>query len=397
MRYLVHLVCQSMSHLLQGEVERATQKQAFDTLSSKVDQLMALSAYHKPEPPSAPQLAKKHMSTPITPVLHTADRASTPQTDRTVDLYASSSTSPATPYTDSVLRTSNDMFSTPVVSYNSKHAAPSTPTSTSSPTYSKSQLSTPVVEHNTSASSGTTKVRFRLDSSDGVDEDSHTVITHDSSTEERLQLGGTATSDWLFSATSSMVKTDPMGQTQRLSADDTTDVTAEVMQFQYEHQHVTPPRPPNSTHPGSARVRELQRQLALTRQQPNKNNRRPEGREVGQQQQAGGSVSRPPVSAQLQQAAVKIPTVKYTAADRDLNRDDGDNDIFNAQIDTDGYEGMSFSSIPSQYLPTPEKEPSHPYVLDTTSSYTHNQAQSFQMNYQTKSVYDARTGAFSAH
>jgi hypothetical protein len=67
---------------------------------------------------------------------------------------------------------------------------------------------------------------------------------------------------------------------------------------------------------------------------------------------------------------------------------------------------MSFSSIPSQYLPTPQRVPSHPFSISTSTSKplpppsqqaSFVQALSFLGTNQNKAVYDARKGAFSAH
>ena len=375
MRLLVHLVCQCMSHLLQSEVEKETKKKEFDVLNGKVDHLLSLNSYQKPISSEVPKKAASdeyvhNVSTPRPPL--SGDDITTPQTDDTVDLYASTS------------HRNYDHESCQGVSNNLYSANVSTP------------FTTPTTDE-FSKSSGegrsTHKVRFRLDSEDP------TVESAQDDDVDRVKFVGTATSDWLFNSASTLATTEKFSDSATsLSFSSSSSVPTTPSDF-----HIAPPKPPLSNISPNSRVQELQRQLAMIREKPGNNcnpTRSPSIRSrsgeikvtmndgVGPKESEASFVMSVP---QEKSSNIRIPAVRFTrssnrnidsstassgstlgelsltnnATDK-ISRDEKSNDH---DSDPDGIgelssTHMSLSAIPSHFLPpAPERQPTHPYLL----------------------------------
>jgi len=418
LRYLVQLVCQTMTYMLAGEVERNKQQDAYTALLRRVDKLEALSTGTLQKEPNI----EKYSSTFSSPAIAGTDqRVTTPGTDRTVDLFRQEEHT-ATPIVSSHV-------TTPGTEKGGIHTPVMPPCPPSDDRHISDRTNTPdtVARHvsfnlSTAESNNASETKNFMGRGYANDDDEHSNTSH----------FGTATSDWLFSPAAALVKGDnpstPFREdflaspyTKSLQRSDNTSYHSST-----EHNYTAESGTSTPLAGSNSRMLELQRQVAILRHDRTGTNgegirtaprnsttndplrewmkwsggdsREVTSNNIGGSSNVKNTEAPPPpppmlarVSSSNSTASIHVPSVIPAVDTEELMYDESWRSN-RGHVETADEEAVSSSAIPSRLLPTPEKPPSYPFPSPQTSQ--HAQSIEAERTEYSRPSYDARNGSY---
>ena len=407
-----------MSFLLQGELDRKQQNDRYKAMEQRLEQLSAAmntapaSSYATNKHITSPQNSdswkypqQPHSSPhPETPLQSLS--VTTPYTPRTTDLYAprpiasrsdESLAHVGTPHTDAPANR---------VTPERHTQSPNTPLASEARDTARSQHHVSFRLSESSASSYTPTI-------DGM---GHTPLREGGAL-------GSAASDWLFAPAASLAAS--LGNSAGGDVGPTHEPRTPLVQ-----QRLTPSDTPSSaamphttlSSPGSARMMELQRQLAILRHErsstasgnlPSTPGYSPlsDSASLRQWMRWQDPEAAPERTSSSRQEAVhtdmsSLPSYVDDAGDgntdmpsvQPMHRPQSDRGhdgrISRLSVGDDDEEGVSYSAIPSHMVPTPERAPRHPFIGGTGAEEGVGRSGAMVSSFVRGYSYDARGGSY---